>query len=160
MANCSDKPDCPFCNWKQSIVWMQKWYYSSPTPLWYFCQTPKAHWHLVRIPISSGTYLSAHYTRTGSWGLMLLIYMEVCKNPLTTDIHYFFNIMVISLLLFNISSQTINHDLNVLSPLNCHHLFFLFTSLLNCWEGSAHIMLIFTRALLRDYCSLMPSYCQ
>lgn len=70
----------------------------------------------TRIPVISGTYLSAHYTRTGSWGLMLLIYMEVCKNPLTPGILHFFNIMAISSLLFNISSQTTNHYLNSPSP--------------------------------------------
>lgn len=140
LANCSNESDCPFCIWKQSTVWGQRWYYSFPTPLCYFFLAPKAHWQLGENSCQPSTYLSAHYVRIGSWGLMLFTYGSV-QTPFPLGCSHFLNIMAISSLLFDISSQTATHDLNLLSPLTakftqssyCHHSFLLFTSSLVPW---------------------------
>ena len=70
----------------------------------------------VRIPVSPGTYLSAHYVTIGSLGLKLFTYGSV-QTPFSLVSPRFLNIIAISSHLLDISSQIATHDLNLLSPL-------------------------------------------
>lgn len=81
----------------------------------------------------------------GEWGCA---YAEVCTTPCPPGSPHFLNIMAVSSLLFDISAQTTTHDLNLSSPLAT---ITSFSSLLAPWEGSAHISLMFSRALLSGY---------
>ena len=70
----------------------------------------------VRIPVSPGTYLSAHYVTIGSLGLKLFTYGSV-QTPFSLVSPRFLNIIAISSHVLDISSQIATHDLNLLSPL-------------------------------------------
>lgn len=155
LANCSDEPDCPFCIWKRSIGWGQRWYYSFPTPLWYFSLAPKVHWHLGKNPCQPRNLSIC--TLCENWLLGTdAAHIRKCANPFSPrqpsfSQHYGNLITLIWYFITNSYSWS-----KFTQSSYCHHSFLLSTSLLALWEGWAHIKLIVTRALPSDYSSLMP----